>query len=334
MNWLTEEKLRSGPSVEPQLPHVVILGAGASKAALPEGDKFGKPIPLMDDLADIAGTVWKKLLREAKPPTGNFEATFSWIKRHGGFENQLLIVERRIENFFCDLQLPEHATIYDYLVLGLRPKDTIATFNWDPFLLAAHKRNHGVAELPDIRFLHGCVTYTNCQDHDILGTLFESCPSCLRPLERVGLIFPEEEKDYAKDALIKREWDSVTARLKKAFHLTIFGYSGPATDHNARRLLLESWRETPIHDICHAEIIDIRDDETVRNTWAEYFPHHHEMLVQSFWDCSIAKWPRRTADWKICASFYGMGADLLGPFRTQSLRELQEWFRRLAAAED
>ena len=41
-------------------------------------------------------------------------------------------------DYFSSLALPEHPSIYDYLVLGLRPKDVIATFNWDPFLMLAH----------------------------------------------------------------------------------------------------------------------------------------------------------------------------------------------------
>ena len=42
----TKEKLMSKPFAQP-LPHVVILGAGASKAAMHDGDKSGKMIPLM-----------------------------------------------------------------------------------------------------------------------------------------------------------------------------------------------------------------------------------------------------------------------------------------------
>ena len=34
-------------------PHVVILGAGASLAAFPDGDKNGRKLPLMNDI------VWK-----------------------------------------------------------------------------------------------------------------------------------------------------------------------------------------------------------------------------------------------------------------------------------
>ena len=33
-------------------PHVVLLGAGASFAALSKGDKYGRPVPLLRDVAE------------------------------------------------------------------------------------------------------------------------------------------------------------------------------------------------------------------------------------------------------------------------------------------
>ena len=198
---LTKEKLKSKPFAKP-LPHVVILGAGASKAAMPQGDKFGNAIPLMDDLPNILGNNWKELLQEAQPPQGNFENTFSWIRNNGEFEPQLSKIECLIENYLRVLELPDHPTIYDYLVLGLRGKDVIATFNWDPFLMQAHRRNRNVAELPDIRFLHGSVAFATCTDHDVLGTPFERCPECDYKLGRGRLFFPGGDKDYAKDSII------------------------------------------------------------------------------------------------------------------------------------
>lgn len=34
-------------------PHVIILGAGASRAPCPNGDKTGRILPLMNDFIDI-----------------------------------------------------------------------------------------------------------------------------------------------------------------------------------------------------------------------------------------------------------------------------------------
>ncbi len=36
-------------------PHVLILGAGASRAAFPKGDRNGKSLPLMDDFVETVG---------------------------------------------------------------------------------------------------------------------------------------------------------------------------------------------------------------------------------------------------------------------------------------
>jgi len=329
---ITVERLR-GPPFMPAHPHVVILGAGASKAAFPSGDRNGRLLPLMNDLPDILGRSWRDLVAEAKPPDEGFEAQFSWIRSHGGFIKKLQSIESRIIEYFLDLELPDRPTIYDYLVLGLRPKDVIATFNWDPLLLLAHVRNRGVADLPDLRFLHGCVAFATCPDHDILGGLNEACPECKKPLIGGRLFFPDKEKDYAKDTIIYRDWQFVTARLKRAFHLTIFGYSGPATDFNARRLLLEGWQATPFRDVSHVEIIDIRDGENLTRNWRNFIPFHHDMVCREFWDSTIARWPRRIAEYKLSASLYGLPSENLGPHRTDSLAELQAWHAEIAKAE-
>jgi len=81
---LTKEKLRGKPFF-PAVPHVVILGAGASKAAFPDGDKNRNPLPLLDDLPNIVGKTWTDLLTLASPPVSGFEAQFSWIRKCGKF---------------------------------------------------------------------------------------------------------------------------------------------------------------------------------------------------------------------------------------------------------
>jgi len=49
---------------------------------------------------------------------------------------------------------------------------------------------------------------------------------------------------------------------------------------------------------------------------------------------AIAKFPRRTAEYKLCASLYGLPAEPIGPFRTESLHKLQDWHAALACSED
>jgi len=315
-------------------PHVVVLGAGASKAAFPKGDKNGKLVPLLDDLPDIIGEVWEELVIDAEPPTQGFESQFAWIRGTQKHNEELSRIEELVCQYFESLELPDYPTIYDYLVLGLRGKDVIATFNWDPFLMLAYKRNSVIAgELPDIRFLHGNVAFASCADHDILGYPSELCPTCGKILNRGRLIFPEPEKDYTKDSLIRRDWEEVTRKLNIAFHLTIFGYSGPVTDYNARELLLDGWKEAPLKEASHVELIDVDEEEKLRNNWANFIPFYHSMITNEFWNSTIARWPRRTEEYKLSASISGIPAEYVGPFRTDSLQELHDWFAKLVESE-
>src|SRR5438046_2212070 len=61
-------------------PHVVILGAGASIAALPGGDRNGKQLPDMRGLAMLPRV--RQLLLQAgiDDPTGDFEAAYARIR--------------------------------------------------------------------------------------------------------------------------------------------------------------------------------------------------------------------------------------------------------------
>ena len=61
------------------LPHVVLLGAGASKAALPEGDRNGRHVPVLRDLSNdlrVAELFPNDLKAIAQ---SDFEAAFSQL---------------------------------------------------------------------------------------------------------------------------------------------------------------------------------------------------------------------------------------------------------------
>lgn len=328
-----EDNLRTVPFSHGRA-HVVILGAGASLAALPNGDANGKPIPLLDDLPAIIGPEWDTLVDQSKAPDRNFEFQYAWLKEKGSFDTELKSVEGKLSDYFSSLCLPNEPTIYDYLLLSLKAKDLIATFNWDPFLMQAHMRNREIVRLPDIRFLHGSVAYASCESHDILGTPSEKCPECGGLLGEGNLILPESNKDYTKDNFIKRDWDVVRETLKKSFHLTIFGYSGPDTDLAAKNLLLESWKNNPISDFCHAEIIDIKDEDDLSMTWEEFFPYSHDMYASTYWTSSLGKWPRRTEEWKTRASMYGWPSKDIEIPEFNNLSDMQAWFKELAEFEN
>ena len=123
-------------------PHVVILGAGASRAALPTGDRQRRRLPAMTDFVEVVGL--QQMLDEAgiEWRNRNFEDVHSDLFSQSGQKALSGSVERAVFEYFAVLELPEHPTIYDRLVLSLRPKDIIATFNWDPFLIQALQRNN------------------------------------------------------------------------------------------------------------------------------------------------------------------------------------------------
>src|ERR1700686_4252727 len=82
-------------------PHVVLLGAGASRASFPDGDAHGKPLPLMDDLVETLGL--QPLLDEAGPVIGserNFEAIYSKLLTSQEHSSIAVRIEHRVHDYF------------------------------------------------------------------------------------------------------------------------------------------------------------------------------------------------------------------------------------------
>ena len=79
-------------------PHVVLLGAGASRAAFPCGDATGRCLPVMDDLIDVVGL--RELVEEAglaKEQQANFEVIYGQLASDPTRAHIARIVERRID---------------------------------------------------------------------------------------------------------------------------------------------------------------------------------------------------------------------------------------------
>lgn len=176
-------------------PHVVIVGAGASRAACPDGDANGRRLPLMADLVDLVGL--KPLLAKygIESEETDFEAVFDGAVQ-SGYTELTGELERRVHHYFSQLVLPETATAYDYLLLSLRPKDLIATFNWDPLLAQAFRRHEGKIALPQLAFLHGNVAYGYCAEHRRCGWIDDHCTSC-------GKDFITRQHYIAADSIMK-----------------------------------------------------------------------------------------------------------------------------------
>lgn len=67
-------------------PHVFIVGAGASRAACPNGDAKGRRLPVMADLIDFVGL--RPLLAQhgIESQEGDFEAVYDGVVQSGNKE--------------------------------------------------------------------------------------------------------------------------------------------------------------------------------------------------------------------------------------------------------
>lgn len=247
-------------------PHVVILGAGASVAALPHGDRRGRQLPVMRTLVDTLDLRHDLERAGVDLASGNFEQIYAGLVATPTATGILLEMEGRVRDYFGALHLPDYATVYDTLLLTLRDKDVVATFNWDPLLLQAYRRVADLGRAPKILFLHGNVGVGYCASDRVAGVIGGTCGTCGGPLTASPLLFPVAQKDYRADPFLASQWDALDEYLEHAFMLTIFGYSAPASDAAARELLQRAWTRNATRDLAEIEIVDVRAERTWSRT--------------------------------------------------------------------
>lgn len=316
-------------------PHLVVLGAGASRAAFPEGERQGRRLPLMADFAEIVPLTsilekggidyrWK-----------NFEEVYSLISERAELADLRSQIERAVSAYFAELQLPDTPTIYDALVLSLRRKDVIATFNWDPFLIQACQRSARVTEsLPCLLFLHGNVAHGYCARDTYQGPRGERCPRCGERFQSDKLLFPVAKKDYSSDPSISKAWEAIRVALQDALAITIFGYSAPASDKDAVTIMHQAWGNPKRRQFEAFEIIDAKPRDAVRESWAGFVYVDHYRTYANFRESMLARHPRRSGE--AFLNQYIDGKFLKGnPIpEAKTLDELHDWFRPLVEAEE
>jgi hypothetical protein len=279
-------------------PHLVLLGAGASLAALPKGDKRGVMPPLMSNF--ISTLELEPLLKAhgLKRIPDNFEVLYSKLHGKPKYKALLVELEQRVFDYFAAFEIPDEPTLYDHLLLSLRQQDVIATFNWDPLLVQAYVRNRRfVRELPSLYFLHGCVAVGHCPKHlRRIGPPGMRCPDCKTPFIRTPLLFPVEKKDYSSSPFIAREWEAIRHVLQEAYMFTIFGYSAPKSDHDAVALLRGAWTANRSRELVESEVIDIKTKAEVTATWQPFFFSHHYSVHASFYGSTLGTHPRRSGE--------------------------------------
>lgn len=276
-------------------PHVVVLGAGASRACCLRGEKNGKSLPVMNDFAETVGLT-EFLTANGIDPNQNFEEIFSGLHEKGRID-EIKVIENIVEDYFRYLVLPDQPTIYDHLVLSLRETDIIATFNWDPLLMQAYIRNRKAGlELPSMLFLHGNIAVGYCPEHDVKGRMGARCKKCGKPFLRSPLLYPIKKKDYASDFFISKEWEALKWGFKNAFMITIYGYSGPKTDQEAIAAMHEAWGNKEQRFMEQTAFISIQSEDEIRENWEPFIHTHHWERQDNFYDSWIAHHPRRTGE--------------------------------------
>jgi len=195
--------------------------------------------------------------------------------------------------------------MYDHLLLSLRPKDIVATFNWDPFLFDAWTRNRKKIPVPQIIHLHGNVRLAYCPEHPVYGAHGMYCPECDRELVPSKLLFPIAMKNYVEDSFIKTEWEVMKKGLNQAMTLTIFGYGAPTTDKEAVDIMNSAW-DKDNRFIERTEIIDKKNKEDLWKHWDPFIVRTYLDCFNDFYQSRIPNYPRRTCEALLDSTFYGL----------------------------
>jgi len=316
-------------------PHLVLIGAGASRAAFPHGERSGRRLPLMTDFFDIlpigeildqTDILWRG---------NNFEDVYSLLIACADLSAVREQLERTVDEYFRSLSLPVEATLYDVLLLSLRDKDVIATFNWDPFLIQAFQRSATLTRnLPHLLFLHGNVLHGVCTEDGVSGVRGARCSKCGRPFSPDRLLFPVGKKDYSTDPSIAMAWDGMRKTLEDALFFTIFGYGAPTSDQDAVALMSNAWGRWQDRQFEQVEIIDIRPPDELHEAWSGFIHTHHYECHTRFKESFLFNHPRRSVEafhnQFIEAKFI---ANNPVPLKLD-LPQLHDWFRPLIEADE
>lgn len=313
--------------------HIVILGAGASVAAFPHGDVNGKTLPTMDGLIEMLSLEVILKGGGVKDTRRNFETIYSELYEIDPGLPILREIEELIYTYFSNLRLPETPTLYDHLLISLRPKDMVATFNWDPFLFDAWNRVKDSVPVPEVVHLHGNVRLAYCPDHPTYGEHGMYCPTCDKELIPSRLLYPVAMKNYVNDPFIKTEWEVLKKALRQARTLTIFGYGAPTTDMEAVDILNNAWDKAN-RLIERTEIIDIKDKEVLWRQWDPFIVRTYLDCPGNFYKSRLASYPRRSCEALLNQTFYGLWVEE-NPFPVNAgFDELLSWMKPLVEAEN
>ncbi len=314
-----------------QRPHLVLLGAGASLAAFPDGEKNGLKLPLMNNFVETVIGLSDYLDKCGIDYKGqNFEDLYSALHEDPKYDDVRQNVEELVYTYFAGMELPDAPTLYDHLILSLTGRDVIATFNWDPFLWQAMCRNYrrvGDANLPHPLYLHGNTAIGVCTGHEKIQISHKGriCSKCRKPLGRSKLLYPIGKKNYNADPFIKSSWDGIKSCLESAYMFTIFGYGAPTSDIEAVNLLSQGWGDKYQRSMEQIEVIDIVDEDILCNRWDKFIHTHHYNTHNDLYSSMIGKCSRRSADASFGANFDCVAWEEYPIPKDATWEELDKW---------
>ncbi len=286
-------------------PHLVILGAGATMAALPNGDINGKKSSVMNGFLENLGLSQVLDGVELKANSNNIEDIYSELYERSDDKaiqarNEL---EKAIYSYYSSLYIPEQPTVYDLLLLSLTEKDCVVSFNWDDILIQAFQRARKITlNLPRLAFLHGNVGAGFCKHCDHFGKITNRCHNCGSDFIPAPLLYPVNEKDYHTHKFIFNQWEILRHFISTAAVVTIFGYSAPKTDTAAIEILKEHFLKfgENARQLDRIEIIEApkKSEEEIYTAWGDFInmTHGHVNIHHSFFDSLLAEFPRRTIE--------------------------------------
>jgi hypothetical protein len=317
-------------------PHLVILGAGASIQSFPNGDARGRVLPTMNNLIDVVGIRDLATSLGFQSSDGNFEAFYGRFLTDKVTNKIQDDVESRIRSYFLDLQIPDHPTLYDHLLLSLRGKDLIATFNWDPLIFDCWERlryKYGPDIIPSIAYLHGNVRVGYCLQHKKYGGINRRCDVCRQKLTPSTLLFPIEKKDYDQDPFISDAWNRLRFGVENALTVTVFGYGAPVSDAAAMQVMKQAWVGKRQRQFETMYFVDTKPRSEIEDTWKDFIFSHHYRVVPDFYQTSLPQYARRSVEALMESTLEGRMVENLPIPRSGSWSELDAWFRNLRVAE-
>lgn len=317
-----------------EMPHLVLLGAGASLASFPNGDKNGKKLPLMNSLVEKLD-LYNHIPDKFENLLTDFEKLYSNIANDASLSSVKKIIDKKVYDYFYEMDIPDKPTIYDYLVLSLRKKDLIATFNWDPLLLKTFRRHSKIINLPNVIFLHGNVAVGICKHCNIKGYKYNNtCHRCNKSYDEMKLLYPVENKNYSSNKIINDEWKLLRYYFEISLYVTIFGYSAPDSDVDAKKLMLDGSMKNRSREFYELEIIDLKSEDEIEETWYDFIHSHHSSVINNFKDSYLWYHPRRSTDAFFDAYLMNSPRDY-NPFpEFNDIYEMHQWIEPLLKEEN